>query len=154
MRRTRRLATALVLAASGWLVQGCDPGTGPTDDKCAGIISDPSVPTSCAVVEGRVIDQLYQPVRAANVRIECFGPEAGGCGATPGVTDDDGRYRLMVHDLRQEGAEGFVMVHAHDWPSGQRASSDTVPVVFAPMSTAYRVYSIDLRLVAGSPSGP
>lgn len=50
--------------------------------RCAGVIGDPRVPTSFAVVEGRVVDQLYQPIRAANVRAECFGPETIG-GARP-----------------------------------------------------------------------
>src|SRR3990172_8442685 len=95
MGRNRGLAKALVLAASGGLLQGCDGGTGPSEDKCSGVIGDPSMATSCAVGEGRVVDQLYQPLRSANVRVHCFGPETTECWATPVVTDDSGHYRLM-----------------------------------------------------------
>ena len=148
--RIRSVVTALASTGVVALVTGCDDGTGVSDDRCTGRIGDPSIATSCAVVEGRVVDQLYQPLRSANVRVDCFGPATSGCGATPVETDDAGRYRLMVHELRQEGTSGFLVVHAHHRLSGQHASSDTVPAVFVPMGTVYRAYIIDLRIPTGS----
>ncbi len=151
-RPTIRLAargTRALTCAVAVILGGCDDGVRVEKDRCAGQIGDPSIATSCVIVQGQVLDPGGAPVSSVNVGVDCFGPERG-CGATPGETNGDGTYRLMVHNWEQAGGPGLVVVRAHDRVSDRRAVSDTAEVVFAAMGDLAPVYVIDLRLLEAS----
>jgi hypothetical protein len=131
------------------LLGACNDGVGLDDGLCSGRIGDPSIATSCVIVEGRVLDPAGAPVASANVTVDCFGPETVGCEANPGETGDDGAYRFMVHDLREEGGPGLVVVRAWHALTDRRAASDTTAVVFEIPGGIAPVYTIDVRLPEG-----
>ena len=139
-------ATALTTVLA-LVLGGCNESLGVEDDRCSGRIGDPSLPTSCVIVQGRVLEPGGIPVSSVNVALDCFGTETLGCEATPGETKADGTYRLMVHYLRVEGGRGRLVIRAHDQVRNRWAASDTVEVVFAAMGEVAPVYVIDLQLV-------
>ena len=140
--------TVVAVAAGVVILGACSDAAGVEDGRCAGRVGDPSIATSCVAVQGTVVGPGSEPLRAAFVTVDCFGAETQGCGAVPGRTEDDGAYRLVVHDLRRGGGPGFVVIRADDPPSGLRARSDTIPVRFVPMGDLYPVYIRDLRATA------
>lgn len=139
-------ATALTTVLA-LVLGGCNEGLGVEEDRCSGRMGDPSFPTSCVIVRGRVLEPGGTPVSSVNVALDCFGTETLGCEATPGETTADGTYRLMVHYLREAGGRGRLVIRAHDRIRDRRALSDTVEVLFAAMGEVAPVYVIDLQLV-------
>ena len=137
-----------LIVALALMLGGCRGGgvVGVEEGRCAGIIGDPSIATSCVIVEGRVLNSGNVGVGSVNLSVDCFGPETLGCYATPGETGPDGTYRLVVHNLRREGGPGSVMVQAHDRLSDGRAVSDTLDVAFAAMGAVAPVYVVHLHL--------
>ena len=85
---TRALIMALALVLGGCRDSGV---VAVEEDRCGGIIGDPSIPTSCVIVQGRVRDAGGVPVSSVNVTADCFGTETLGCGATPGETNGEAR---------------------------------------------------------------
>lgn len=136
-------------AACALALGACGDGLGVEDDRCSGRIGDPSIATSCVIVEGRVLDPRGLPAPSVNVGVECFGEETLACEATPGETNRDGAYRFLVHNVNQEGGPGFVAVRARDRLFDRWGASDTIQVSFNPPGALANVYVLDIRLAPG-----